>query len=164
MRSYTKHVSRGLSSNAVHISRTRKSASFSDTFSEKSYRYAKTSILVVIISAMLVMILFTLFNFIATPEFIVKRKIESIAKDYYENYFYNSIPNPSPEALNYYVDRGFASVNLRQLLLYDDQKYASATESLKKYCNLDRTFIKIYPEAPFNRKDYRVDYSYSCKF
>ena len=142
------------------------------------YRAAKTSILSIIVIVMLTVTGFTIFCLIATPEHLVKTEIASIATDYYENYFYNSIlennsltpDNPDfnkpimENILKDYTDRGFASISLRELLLYDNRKYTSATEYFEKYCNLDRSNIKIYPEAPFNRQNYRIDYDYSCKF
>ena len=143
-------------------------------------RIAKNTVLAVIILAMLTVIAFTLYNLIATPEFLVKREVESITSDYYENYFYNKIlennsinPKESDlsiiepamsKALEKYVSNGFARVSFRQLLLYDDRKHAASSNFLSEYCDLDKSIIKIYPESPFGRKNYRVDYSYSCKF
>ncbi|MBQ3440869.1 hypothetical protein IJG27_00960 [Candidatus Saccharibacteria bacterium] len=141
-------------------------------------RAAKTSILTVIVSVMLIITGFTIFCLIATPETLVKNEVTSIASDYYENYFYskildnNSLSQNSADfnesvmedIMKNYTARGFANISLKQLLLYDNQKHASATAFLEQYCNLDRSYIKIYPEAPFNRKNYRVDYNYSCKF
>ena len=149
-------------------------------YNTPSARTAKNTILTVIILTMLTVIGFTIFNFIATPEFLVKREIKSITSDYYENYFYNKIlennsldPNESDssviepvlsEALKKYVDTGFARLTLRQLLLYDDAKHSGSSKYLSKYCDLDTSLLKIYPESPFGRKNYHVDYSYSCKF
>ena len=154
-----------LSSQRVHTSRTRSVPSrraHSKTNSERSYYFAKNSILTVIAVAMLVVLGFTIFNFIATPEFLVKREITNIATDYYENYFYNLIPNPND--LDFYNKHGFARMTLRQLLLYDDRKHGASEAYLSDYCDLDKTQIKIYPEQPYDRKSYHIDYTYSCKF
>lgn len=145
---------------------------------ENCNRAAKGSILTIIVAVLFIMIGFTTFGLIATPEYLVKNEITAIATDYYENYFYNRIldnnflTTDSPDfsestmekIMDKYIDRGFANVSLRQLLLYDNKKHAAATPLLEEYCNLDASSIRIYPEAPFDRQNYRVDYKYSCKF
>lgn len=144
----------------------------------RSYRISKNTILTVIALAMLSMLLFVIYNLIATPEHLIKKQIDSLARDYYENYIYattlsnNSIdvnhPEESSDALNKifsrYTELGFSQASLRQLLLFNDGKYASLENTFSKYCDLDRTSIKIYPEAPFGRTNYHIDYNYSCKF
>ena len=141
-------------------------------------RIAKDSVLTVIVTVLLIVTGFTVFGMIATPEYLIKNEITAIATDYYENYFYNKILNnnslatDSPDfsestmekIMEKYIDRGFANISLRQLLLYDDEKHVAATSLLEEYCNLDASNIRIYPEAPFDRQNYRVDYKYSCKF
>jgi len=143
--------------------------------------HAKNIVLTIISTTALIVIGFMIFNLIATPEFLVKREVESITKDYYENYFYPSIlsnnsisadsvstPEGAASALSdvlaQYTEKGFARLTLHQLLLYDNLRHYSSIASLSKYCDLDRTLIKIYPESPFTHQNYRVNYTYSCKF
>ena len=163
----------------------RKFAKSRPTALKRSTRYisdhTKSIILTIIASVALIVIGFMVFNLIATPEYLVKREVESITKDYYENYFYPSIlsnnsiatdsvstPEGAASALSdvlaQYTEKGFARLTLHQLLLYDHLRHYSSISSLSKYCDLDRTFIKIYPESPFTRQNYRIDYTYSCKF
>ncbi len=52
---------------------------------------AKNVIVGVIISAMSVVAVMTAFHFFHSPENVTKSRIESIAADYYENYFYKNI-------------------------------------------------------------------------
>ena len=142
----------------------------------RSYRISRNTILVVIALAMLSMLLFVIYNLIATPEYLIKKQIDSLSRDYYENYIYattlnnNSINDNSEESkekitkiFNRYIDEGFQITSLRELLLHSGQD-ASLEDTLANYCNLDHTTIKIYPEAPFSRTDYRIDYNYSCQF
>ncbi len=147
----------------------------SEKFSRESHKISRRVILVVIGLSGLTVILAALAQIILTPENTVKSKVEAMTRDYYENYFYesilasnraadNNLQTPINEIMSRYVEPGFAKVPLRQLLLYDGQKYAGATATLDTYCDLDRTYIKIYPEAPFGKNDYRVDYHYSCDF
>lgn len=141
---------------------------------------ARKIIISVIGIAMLTVILFTIYGFIATPEFLLKKKIESIVSDYYENYFYNAILDnnsinlkdasaysASPaiaKILEKYVDSGFPETSLRTVLLSNNLKHADKMSSIEKYCNLDQTMIKIYPEPSFGNKNFHVNYTYSCKF
>ncbi|MBQ3296266.1 hypothetical protein IJG95_00955 [Candidatus Saccharibacteria bacterium] len=144
-------------------------------------RVAKHTILTVIILAMLTVLAYTIFTIIATPEFLVKRKIESLTSDYYENYFYpkilenNSLKKDdvldpaSAEShlssiMEKYLDTGFSRITLNQLFLYDNRKNYAAASSISKYCDLNKTTIKIFPESPYTVKSYRVDYKYSCNF
>ena len=173
-------ISRGTPSSKVHVAKTRVSTRyiFSDEFAEKSHHFAKNSVLTIIGLVMLTMILFTLFWLIATPEHLTKRTIEDITSDYYKNYFYDSILDANSitsdnlsehtedieRIFGHYEKPGFAKLTLRQLLLYDNQKHIENMSELAKYCNLDNTLIKIYPDPPYNRDNYHVDYTYSCKF
>lgn len=155
----------GLKAQDIHVSHTlvvKSSPAHLETVSRKSHHVSKNSILTVIVLAMLTMLGFTIFNLIATPEFLVKRKIEDITADYYENYFYNNLPDPS--GLSHYTEKGLTFVPLRELLAFDDHRHGAITSSLSEYCDLDKTSIKIFPKYPFGRKDYRVEYTYSCKF
>ena len=155
----------GVGANSVHVSHTqivRSAPAEARSKSNSFYIYGKNTVLTVIAFLMLTMVGYTIFNFIATPEFLVKHKISSIADDYYQNYFYNSVPDK--EGLSYYIDTGLSRLSLRQLLLYSDHKYGESTDYFSTYCNLDSTSIKFYPEEPYERKSYHTDYTYSCKF
>lgn len=184
MRSYSQPYTRGVKSQLVHVPRTPVVASHrarSHSFSRKSHRAAKGTVLTTIVAVTLMVVGFIFFNLIATPEYLTKREIESITKDYYENYFYLAILNnnslslaevsnasAAEEALknllSSYVEPGFARLTLRQLLLFDDHRHGASASTLAEYCDLDKTQIKIYPNAPFTSHDYHVDYTYSCKF
>ncbi|MBR3324279.1 hypothetical protein IKG24_01930 [Candidatus Saccharibacteria bacterium] len=141
---------------------------------------AKKIILGVIILSALAVFLTIIYGFIATPEFLIKKEIESIVSDYYENYFYPSIltnnhidqstskssdpESPISKILQKYQESGFPRVALDQLLLSNNQKYANKVEYLEEYCNLTQSNIRIYPDPPFEKQNYHVEYSYSCKF
>ena len=137
--------------------------------------HARRTILSVIGLAGLVVILAALFSIYATPENTVKRKIESIVADYYENYFYPQIIEsnaigtsdekmPLTEVMARYTEPGFMAIPLEQLFIYDHQKYSGAAPVITEYCNTTTSTIKIYPDAPFGPTDYHVSYHYSCNF
>lgn len=111
--------------------------------------------------------------FVATyfnPEAEAKRKFEEMATTYYEEYFYDKFmesiePGVKEEKLKMYEETGLQPVLLRQLLLYQNGKNAG----LKKYferqgyeCDKNKTSAKFYPVAPYGKKDYTVEYEYSC--
>ena len=123
---------------------------------------ARRSILVVIVLAMMAVILLLLFTSFTKPERTVTNKIESITADYYENYFYDRIKDY--DNLKNYTEHGFSKVTLRQLLLFDSERHADAADLLNKYCDGEKTYVKIYPEAPFGNKNYHVEYYYACTF
>ena len=163
-------------SNRVHAGRSvvrQSRQSRSKETSRKVLVVARRTILAVIILAMMTVVLAAVVQSYATPENMVKREVEAIARDYYENYFYQSIIDANSvaeekktldEMMGRYVTPGFAKVSLQQLLLYDSQKHAGAGRLLKEYCDADKTYIKAFPVAPFGQTDYRVEYHYSCNF
>ena len=138
----------------------------------KVYSASKRIVLVVIVLAMLMVVLAILLNIFSDPERVVKRKIEAITADYYENYFYPQITavsemqnsNNLAEKMKRYETPGFAEVSLRQLLLFDNERYAEAASILTTYCDENKTSVQIFPESPFGKTDYHVKYHYSCNF
>lgn len=168
--------------NANRVHKTRTSIPYTHISKSRNTRVAKHTILIVIVAASLAVLAYTIFTIIATPEYIIKRQIESIVADYYENYFYeNNILDPNNLTLNdvkdsasaeaslknileNYLETGFSRITLNQLLLSNGREHYSSAGPLSKYCNLNTTTIKIYPVSPYTKKDYRVDYNYSCNF
>ncbi len=138
--------------------------------SRKIFLVSKRSILAVIVLAMLTVILTLLFSNFYDPEKLTTRKIESITADYYETYFYPRIENygttdkSMSDIMSRYKETGFSKITLRQLLLFDSARHADAAELLTKYCDPEATYVKIYPDDPYGKTDYHVDYTYSCAF
>lgn len=155
-----------------HTSRTRIQSSHlahSKLRDRQIFDTAKRSVLTIIILSMLVVILTVLLSNFQNPTSIVKRQIEFIANSYYEDYFYpNLVSNSSDqtsfaETMSRYTTSGFAKIPLRQLLLYDGTNHTYAT-TINTYCDKNSTFIHFYPTPPFQKTDYRVEYTYSCTF
>ncbi len=138
----------------------------------RRYSPAQKTILLIIFIAFFIVFIALLCAFFLKPEKIVKSKIDTIASDYYENYFYEKLITSEKyteskdldDILGRYKDNGLATLNLRQLLLYDNQKNAEFAPYLKKYCDEENTYIKFYPEPPYSRTSYHIDYTYSCNF
>lgn len=138
----------------------------------KRQRFTKPQliIIIVIILCMLSVVTAVIYNLFSKPENIVKAKISEISSDYYENYLYKNFnfeKYSSEDLANFmqkYENVGLTTTTLRQLLLYDHQKNADVAPLLKKYCDENTTFIKFYPEQPYSKTSYRVEYTYSCEF
>ena len=136
---------------------------------------AKNTILSVIILVMLIVVLALFFQFITNPERIAKQNLEDIAKNYYEDYLYETIlgANSSDiesgtknlaEIMERYSEVGFAKVTLRQLIIFSNEKNLNLSSALVTSCDENETYIRIFPESPYDKTDYRIEYSYSCAF
>lgn len=127
-------------------------------------------IIVIIISVMAITIGFAIASFFLQPENLTKAKISNLATDYYENYLYENLINSEKfsgnidATMSEYRDRGLSTITLRQLLLHDQSKNASLANEIKNYCDEEKTTIKFYPDAPYSRNNYHVDYHYVCNF
>lgn len=141
----------------------------------ESHVVARHTISTTIIMSMIVVLLAILFSFLLNPERIAKQNVETIARDYYENYLYEAIitankigteneKRPLSEIMEKYAKVGFAKITLRQLLLYDPDKYPNAIANLSGYCDENGTSVQIFPVAPFGKTDYKIEYNYSCTF
>ena len=103
-----------------------------------------------------------------TTEAIINR----MAKDYYENYFYPNFSSSKgfqqitdlDSAMAKYHERGFSSIRLRQLLLYDNRKNDQYRKQVTKYCDENKTFIKYYIDPPYEKNSYHYEITYSCKY
>ena len=136
-----------------------------------AYRYAVTPkkvILTVIFVAVFVVIIATICSILLNPERLVPKKSEALARDYYEFYFYEGMLNSenysgNPEkALSEYQQTGIAPQTLRSLYLLDKEN--DNAKYLLKYCDGDETVFRFFPEPPYARNSYRVDYTYSCNY
>ena len=128
--------------------------------------------LFVVCAAMAVVILALVILPLVKNENLVQQKIEQVARDYYENFFYDdytssekyqSLTNKE-EAMQKYVDRGFSRLTLHQILLHNAEKNAETASYIRQYCDDDKTIIQIIPEPPFTKTSYHLKISYSCNF
>lgn len=117
-------------------------------------------ILGVIIVAGIVVSFSLIFSFLFSPEHLAKSEFKALVSEYYEDYVYSKITDPT--VLEKYQAVGLAPVSLRQLLLHDPA--LSPADHLSSLCDEDKTFAKIYPEPPYQKSNYRVEYTYACEF
>ncbi len=100
------------------------------------------------------------------PENRIKSEFENLARDYYENIFYENMLSAenysgNPEkSLAPFRERGLAKISLRQISLSD----LSVSDFLLERCESGSTFVRFYPDPPYGRADYHAEYTYSCNF
>ena len=126
--------------------------------------------LVLIGVCVVVVIVYLIFSLVNRPENRIPQLFEQMSEDYYENVLYDyfskseNFKNDPNKAMELYEKYGFTAVDLKTLLLYDNQKNAKYADEMKKYCKEENTFVKFYPKAPYGQKDYEANYTYSCEF
>ncbi|MDO4612113.1 MAG: hypothetical protein Q4B29_01470 [Candidatus Saccharibacteria bacterium] len=127
-----------------------------------SFIIAKNTILTTIILSIIIVILAFFFSFLLNPERIAKQDLEKISRNYYETYLYEVISKgESPgEIMKKYEESGLPKVTLRELLLLDDR----ISPELQTYCDKNETYVKFFPEKPYGKNNYHVEYNYSCTF
>lgn len=105
------------------------------------------------------------------PERAAVRETEYLAKDYYENYYYDQLVTANSDKsladiFGKYEETGFPRVYLRELLLFDNGRHAAErgfyTDSY--VCNTNHTAIIITPYRPYGKTDYKVKYEYECQW
>lgn len=138
-------------------------------FSKNFHFTAKKIVIVVIAIAMVAVGVVLLVNLVFNNEAVTKRKIEGLAQDYYEDYYYDKVEglagkDKAADVMAGYAESGLSRISLRQLLLYDNGKNMSMLDEISAFCDTDLTSVKIYPEEPYSNKDYRIEYNYSCNF
>ena len=132
--------------------------------------WARRVVVGVIVATIVVVIVGLIASFFCNNERITQKKIDEMAREYYEGFIYPNLINGSmsqseiAEAMKRYEKWGFAPVALRQLLLYDGKKNMQEGGFVKNYCDENNTKAKIYPEAPYDKKSYRIEYEYKCEY
>ena len=127
-------------------------------------------IMLVISIAIIAVVAGAVFGLVWSPEKATKAKLDEMAREYYEGFVYENLINGAMSqdeiegVMDKYKVRGFAPVYLRQLLLYNNQENMKEAGFVKNYCDENLTYVKIYPEAPYDKKSYRVEYNYVCEW
>ena len=134
-------------------------------------RQAKKIALTVIVAAAVVVAGSLWANQYFSPAGRASRELHALAKDYYENFFYdlllreNSNDADLEKIFEPYVKHGMQPVLLRQLLLFDDSRHESSRKEFVNdsyKCDTNTTFVKITPVPPFGRTDWEAEYNLSC--
>ena len=103
------------------------------------------------------------FNYAADK--VAERELVSLAKDYYETYYYKAVANLPDAQKQDASENGLPTVPLRLLYLFDSGRHEDSrqyfeTPSLK--CDANNTYVYYIPRAPYGPKDYTFGYSLNC--
>lgn len=124
---------------------------------------------VIIVTIITVIVSIVIIPFLK-PENIIKNDTETLASNYYENYFYEKLTSSknfsgnAEKVLKKYKERGLAIVRFRQLTSYGSGKYPDKVKTIKDSCDENRSYVIFYPEPPYEKTSYHIDYSYACNF
>lgn len=133
--------------------------------------FAKRVAIVIIIFCSVVILLNIVASAYFNPKAVVDREIDTIAREYYEDYIYKNIAEnhtaeETKQELARYQKAGTSNIYLRQLLLYDSgrRENASAYFEHKGYtCDRNKTYVKYYPDPPFEKENYHFDVKLVCE-
>ncbi|MBQ3318691.1 hypothetical protein IJG76_01605 [Candidatus Saccharibacteria bacterium] len=152
---------------STSLQKSRRRAKKSDrSFSD----FARIIAAAVIVISVLTLAVNVAMNEIFREDRVAERALASLAKDYYENYYFDHFKETTSDptdTLKKYSEIGFPSVSLRQLLLVDNRRfapYASSFKNSRYACNQELTTIKIYPKEPYGKTDYDVKLNLSCSW
>lgn len=104
---------------------------------------------------------------------VLERELTKIARDYYENYYYDKkmqqfkVGEGGADAaavLSEYTEVGIPEVLLRQLLLFDNSRWKDARELFETMgCDTNKTGVRFFPTEPYGVKDYTMTINYACE-
>lgn len=105
------------------------------------------------------------------PDRVVSREIDLLAREYYENYYYQNLVGErtgeeKEKLLSRYAASGTAPTYLRQILLYDGGKHKDLEGFFVNdtyTCDLNKTAVVFFPEAPYGPENYHFETRLSCE-
>ena len=130
---------------------------------------ARKIALFIIISGFLITILATIFANLYANTFFAEKKFEEMARNYYENDFYESAVlenNSASKTETFEKYQNGIRIKLRQVLNWEliehdaDYRAFFITEAFS--CDTNESFAKITPRAPFNKNDYDIEINLRC--
>ena len=147
-------------SRKIHKSRSR-------FLSSRAKSPTQKIILIVIVSTIITVFIALICSLFLNPEHSTKSKISQLATEYYEDYFYPNVFSGSKdmsEVLSRYTGTGLARVSLRQLILSNSSLLPADANFIRQHCDENSTFVQFFPTEPYNKSDYRTEFTYSCSF
>ncbi|MBR4830453.1 MAG: hypothetical protein IKZ96_01630 [Bacilli bacterium] len=103
-----------------------------------------------------------------TDEQRIERKLNKMAKDFYEKCYYDELveqKGSASDAIEYlkdYKDKGL-KVSYSSLKEYYDEFGSKMNYTELSVCDEDNTYVLIYPKSPYGKTDFTVGYKLNCK-
>jgi len=86
---------------------------------------------------------------------------KKLGKEYYKNDLYDTLSSNGTSLLNLLKNDGY-KVNL-QTLLDDNEDYVSYFVSDNQTCDLESSYIVIYPKKPYKEGNYKIKTYLDCE-
>lgn len=126
-------------------------------FSEEEKRNIKIALTIILVSVLISLGTFFIDN---GKESEIEKIAKNLGKQYYEESLYKTFSKKGTSLLNLLKDDGY-KVNLQTLVL-DNSTYFSYFTSSKK-CDLEKSYIIIYPKKPYKEANYKVKTYLDCE-
>ena len=136
---------------------------------KKKCLFAKKNIIIASISLALIIGLVVLLLVLFNPEARIKRRVKSMGKEFYTEYFWDSLADARSkkelkEVMDKYTNTGF-KVRFNTLTTYGSGKWKKEIDSFElknKKCNQVKSMVIIYPKKDFGKHDYKIDVVLDC--
>ena len=101
----------------------------------------------------------------------LSKSLESMGKDFYENFYYTQVGSTDEERANFlskYETIGI-KINLDNLSRYDNNKNSDkinkfVNNKTNKACDRTNTRVIVYPQKPYNQTSYKIETQLDCGF
>ena len=101
----------------------------------------------------------------------LSKSLESMGKDFYENFYYTQVGSTDEERANFlskYETIGI-KINLDNLSRYDNSKNLEkinkfVNNKTNKACDRTNTRVIVYPQKPYNKTSYKIETQLDCGF
>jgi hypothetical protein len=117
---------------------------------------------------LLLVVFMSVISLLFTRDVVATHNLRSMARSYYENYFYERFASGRTgaeltDAFQPYATTGFRPTTLRQLLTFDGGRFAAQEDDFAD-CHKINTTVKITPTAPYGAGDYHLETTLVCDF
>ena len=101
----------------------------------------------------------------------LSKSLESMGKDFYENFYYTQVGSTDEERADFlskYETIGI-KINLDNLSRYDNNKNSDkinkfVNNKTNKVCDRTNTRVIVYPQKPYNKTSYKIETQLDCGF
>ena len=135
------------------------------------FTIAQKTIMGVIAASAIIVVIAVICSFTLNTENVIKSGISTLSSNYYKDYVYKSLSDNNSgntdlmkSAIQTYKDTGLATIPLRVLLKFNQENAKLDTTLITDRCDQDNTYVKIFPESPYEATSFRAEYNYSCEF